>query len=353
MNMKKKLAATVLAASMALGLVACGNAQGEDVATEAPAEESTEAPAEEAPAEEAPAEEEAAEPAGEEKALKVAYIPNSMSNEMNAYGYKIMEEHQDEYNMVVDAFDGQYDSQTETAAITNCIGQGYDALILCPSDINAVIPSVMQAKEAGIIVEMYSADLPEEYREYRDIFVGVDDTEAGKNAAKAFIDQFPDGAKVIEVGGTAGTDAQIRRHDGFNEGLEGSNIEVLDYQATDSWSSDETMAITEDMIVKYGEDIQGIFCHWDGGATGCIKALKNKGIEGTYIVAIDGSSSGFDQVMDGTQNVCISQNVVNISIKALEVIRDAADGKDYDAENYVPLDIVTADNVEELPYPEW
>ncbi len=343
--MKRKLMAVVLTASLAFGLAACGNSAGGEA--QAPAETEQEAPAEEEPAEEeAPAAEEG-------KTLKVAYIPNSMSNEMNAYGYKIMEEHQGDYNMEVTAFDGQYDSQTEVAAITNCIGQGYDALILCPSDINAVIPAVMQAKEAGLIVELYSADLPEEYREYRDIFVGVDDTEAGKNAAKAMIDQFPDGAKVIEVGGTAGTDAQIRRHDGFNAGLEGSNIEVLDYQATDSWSSNETMAITEDMIVKYGSDIQGIFCHWDGGATGCIEALKKAGIDGTYIVAIDGSRSGFDQVKDGTQNVCISQNVVNISLKALEVIRNAADGKEYEAENYVPLDIVTKDNVEELPYPEW
>ncbi len=291
--------------------------------------------------------------AEETETLKVAYIPNSMSNEMNAYGYKIMEQYQDEYNMEVTAFDGQYDPQVETSAITNCIGQGFDAIILCPSDINAAIPAIMQAKEAGVIVVMYSADLPEEYREYRDIFVGVDDTEAGEKAAQCFIEQFPDGAKIIEVGGTAGTDAQIRRHDGFNAGLEGSNIEVLDYQATDSWSSNETMSITEDMIVKYGDEIQGIFCHWDGGATGCIEALNNAGIDGTYIVAIDGSRSGFDQVKAGTQNVCISQNVVNISVKALETIRNAADGEEYEAENYIPLDIVTAENVDDLPYPEW
>lgn len=287
------------------------------------------------------------------KTLKVAYIPNSMSNEMNAYGYKIMEQIQGDYNMEVTAFDGQYDAQVETSTITSCIGQEFDAIILCPSDINAVLPAVMQAKEAGVIVAMYSADLPVDAREYRDIFVGVDDTEAGKCAAEAFIEQFPDGAKIIEVGGTAGTDAQIRRHDGFTEGLKDSNIEVLDYKATNAWSSEETMSITEDMIVKYGDEIQGVFCHWDGGATGCIEALKNAGIEGTFVVGIDGSRAGFDQVKAGTENVCISQNVVNISTKTLEVIRKAADGEEYEAENYIPLDLVTAENVEELPYPEW
>ena len=90
--MKKKLMATVLAASLAFGLAACGSAAGGDTASEAPSEES----AEEAPAEEAPAAEDTAETAAEAgKTLKVAYIPNSMSNEMNAYGYKIMEEHQE------------------------------------------------------------------------------------------------------------------------------------------------------------------------------------------------------------------------------------------------------------------
>ena len=88
--MKRKLMAVVLTASLAFGLVACGNGAGGE--TQAPAE--TE---QEAPAEEEPAEEEA--PAAEGKTLKVAYIPNSMSNEMNAYGYKIMEEHQGDYNM--------------------------------------------------------------------------------------------------------------------------------------------------------------------------------------------------------------------------------------------------------------
>lgn len=287
------------------------------------------------------------------RTLKVAYVTNSMSNEMNAYGYKIMEEHAAEYNMEVTAFDGQYDPQVETAAITSCIGQGFDAVILCPTDISAVVPAVMQAKEAGVLVAMYSADLAEEYRDLRDIFVGVDDTEAGQKAAQAFIEQFPDGAKVIEIGGAAGSDAQNRRHDGFTAGLEGSNIEVIGYQACDTWSADQAMSITEDMIVKFGDEIQGVFCHWDNGATGCIEALKNAGIEGTYVVAIDGCRGGFDQVKAGTQNVCISQNVVNISVKTLEAIRAAADGAEYEHENIIPLDIVTAENVDSLPYPEW
>ena len=43
----------------------------------------------------------------------------------------------------------------------------------------------------------------------------------------------------------------------------------------------------------------------------------------------------------------------NISVKTLEVIRKAADGEAYEAMNFVPLDTVTAENVDTFPYPEW
>ncbi|MEA4896790.1 sugar ABC transporter substrate-binding protein [Bacillota bacterium Meth-B3] len=291
--------------------------------------------------------------AQEGKALKVAYIPNSMSNESLAYGFKMLQQYAADYNIEVTAFDGQFNAQVEVATITNCIGQGYDALILCPSDINAVIPAVMEAKEAGLIVALYAADLAEEYQSLRDIFCGVNDNSAGEEAGKAFVARFPDGANVVEIGGQAGTDAQNRRHDGFGAATAGSKINVLSYQACDAWATASAMAIMEDMIVKFGDQIQGVFCHWDNGATGVIEALKNAKMEGVYVVAVDGCRAGFDQVKAGTQSVCISQSFKNMSIRTLECIRSAADGQSFEAVNFIPLDVVTAENIDTFDYPEW
>lgn len=49
------------------------------------------------------------------------------------------------------------------------------------------------------------------------------------------------------------------------------------------------MAIMEDFIVKYGDKIDAVFCHWDNGATGVINALENANMDGVYIVAVDGA----------------------------------------------------------------
>ena len=151
--------------------------------------------------------------------------------------------------------------------------------------------------------------MPEEAWDCRDFFVGVNDNEAGESAAQAFLDAFPNGAKIVEIGGQAGHDTQIKLMMDLMKKIQGTNIEVIAYQATSAWSTAEAMAIMEDFIVKYGDEIRWCFRHWDNGATGVIEAIKaanlNKDI---YIVAVDGCRAGFDQVKDGTQAVTVMQD---------------------------------------------
>ncbi len=284
---------------------------------------------------------------------KAAFITQALSNESQAYAWKQFQQYCGEYGFTMDVFEGQNDVQNEAKAVSTCIAQGYDAIFINPSDINAIVPSLMEAKEAGIIVGMFSSDLPAESQQYRDFFCGVDDTMAGQTAGQAFVDHFPDGATVVEVGGQAGHDAQIKRHDGFVEAIDGSNITLLDSQNCSGWVTADAMAIMEDFIVKYGDQIQGVFCHWDNGATGVIEALKNAGMTDVYVVAVDGCRAGYDQVKAGTQSVCIGQSFTNMAIQSLKCAQAMLTGQAYEAVNFIPLDVVTLDNVDTLPYPEW
>jgi ribose transport system substrate-binding protein len=172
----------------------------------------------------------------------------------------------------VTSFEGQNDVQKEAAAVLQCIADGYEVIFINPSDIQGIVPSLMEAKEAGLIIGMFSSQPPEDATWY-DFFCGCDDTLAGQRGAQAFLAAFPDGAKVVEVGGQAGHDAQIKRRDGFREGIEGSGIVVLDSQNCNGWVTADAMAIAEDFITKYGDEIDGVFCHWDNGATGVIEEL--------------------------------------------------------------------------------
>ena len=68
---------------------------------------------------------------------------------------------------------------------------------------------------------------------------------------------------------------------------------------------------------------------------------------------MDGCSAGYDHVKAGTQAVCIGQSFSNMVVKSLENAVAAVNGEVYEEINWIPLDTVTAENVDSLPYPEW
>ncbi len=285
--------------------------------------------------------------------VKVAFIAQNMATEAMAFAAKEFEKYGADYGFEVIILDAKGDAQVNVQAVDNAVAQGVKAIFVTPNDINAIIPSLQAAKEAGVIVGMFSSDLPEGNQDARDFFVGVNDNQAGEAAAQAFINHFPDGANIVEIGGQAGHDAQNKRHDGFNSVLEGTNIAVIDYKAPQQWATDQAMAIAEDMITKHGSEIDGIFCHWDNGATGVIQALKAANMENVYLVAVDGCRAGFEQVKSGDQSVTIMQNFTNMTKKSLELAKNVIDGKEVEKINFIPLDIVDLGNIDTFTAPEW
>ena len=272
--------------------------------------------------------------------LKAAFIISNMANESQAFSAKQFLKYGSEYGFDMYTFDAKGDTQAESQIVTNCIAQKFKVIFLNPNDINAIVPSLMKAKQAGIIVGMFSSDLAPASQKYRDFYAGVNDTMAGQQAAAAFIKQFPNGAKIVEIGGQAGHDAQIKRHDGFNSAIKGSKIQVIDYKACTQWSTSEALTIMENMIVKYGKDIQGVFCHWDNGATGVIQAAKAAGMTGLFIVGVDGNRAGYVQVLNGEQSVSIAQDFTVMANKDLELAKAVLAGKKVEPVNFVPLTVV-------------
>jgi len=284
---------------------------------------------------------------------KAVFVISNMANESQAFSAKQFLKYGADYGFDVQTFDAKGDTQAESQIVTNAIAQKFKAIFVNPNDINAIIPSLMKAKAAGMVVGMFSSDLPPAAQKYRDFFAGVNDTMAGQQAAAAFIKHFPNGAKIVEIGGQAGHDAQIKRHDGFNGAIKGSKIEVIDYKACTQWSTSEALTIMENMIVKYGKEIQGVFVHWDNGATGVIQAAKAANISGLFIVGVDGNRAGYVQVKDGGQAVSIAQDFVLMTKTDLKLAQDVLGGKKVQPINWVPLAVIDKDSVKTFDPPEW
>ncbi|HIS02246.1 MAG TPA: sugar ABC transporter substrate-binding protein [Candidatus Excrementavichristensenella intestinipullorum] len=290
----------------------------------------------------------------QEEEVKVAFITQALSNASQAYAWTQFQKYADDYGFTVTVFDEKYDAQNGVAAIGTCIAQGYTAICINPTDPSAIIPSLMEAQQAGVIVGLYSSELPDGYTDYRDFMCGTDDVQCGQVAAQTLMEAFPEGCNVVEVGGQSGHSAQIKRHDGFVATIEGSNINMLDSRDCEAWASEDAMAIMEDFIVSYGDQIDAVYCHWDVGATGVIEALKNAGMEGVYVIGVDGCSVGYDQVKEGTQALCIGQSFSQMTQDAFDCITKLMNGEELENDVvWTALDVVTAETVDDYPYPEW
>lgn len=333
-SVSRKIIAMLLAVLMVVGFAACGGTTEKEQGVAPAANEETKP----------------AESAGKDK---IAFIVADMANESQAFASKMFKKHGEEYNFDVILLDSKGDAQTETTNVNNAVAQGVKALFVNPNDIKAIVPALEAAKKAGVIVGLFSSDLAQESQAARDFFVGVDDVAAGQAAAKAFTDAFPDGVRVVEIGGQSGHDAQIKRHDGFNNAIKGTKIEVIDYKACQQWSSEQAMAIMEDMLTKNGDKIQGVFCHWDNGVSGILSALKTANKTDLFIVGVDGNRAGYDQVKQGLQSVSIAQNFETMSVKSLELARKVIDGEKVEQVNFIPFDLYTKDSVEKFSAPEW
>ena len=285
--------------------------------------------------------------------IKVAFITQSLENASQAYAWTQFQKYAPEYGFTVQVFQEDYDPQKGVAAIGTCIADGYKAICINPTDPSAIIPALMDAQAAGVIVGMYSSELPADFKEYRDFMCGTDDYMAGQVAAQTLMTAFPDGCNVVEIGGQSGHDAQIKRHDGFVDTIEGTNINLLDSQDCAAWASDDAQAIAEDFIVKYGDEIDAIYCHWDIGATGIIQALKTAGIQGVYVIGVDGCKVGYDQVREGTQALSIGQSFSQMTQDAFGNITKILNGEEAEDVIWTALDVVTAETIDNFPYPEW
>jgi ABC-type sugar transport system substrate-binding protein len=327
--MSKKLLFNLLAVLMLASLVlaACG----------APAPAATQAPA-----------------AGSAKPV-LAFIPGQLANPSQAFAWKMFQKNADKYGFDVIVLDGKGDVQEETKAINSAVAQKVAVIISNPNDGKAVAPALKAARDAGIVVGINMVKAAEGTEGSYDFWVSVDDQLGGKTAADAIMKQFPNGATGIEIGGQAGHVAAINRHDGFAAAIEGTNITVLDYQNPQQWDTAQAQAIAEDMITKYGDKIQFVFCHWDNGATGVINALKaHGGMENVLIIGVDGNKTGFDQVTSWPNYISIAQNVETIDNTAMQeaqlFLKKDPSAK---AENTVPFDVITKETIGNFTAPEW
>src|SRR6476659_8880469 len=110
------------------------------------------------------------------------------------------------------------DVAAQISAINNFIDSGFDAIVVNAQNPKAFAPVIKRAKDAGVVLVAFDNILDTQDA----INVNVDQKGLGVLWANWLVKHIPDGGKVLEVRGVAGTSVDTDRHNGIHETLDAS-----------------------------------------------------------------------------------------------------------------------------------
>jgi ribose transport system substrate-binding protein len=162
------------------------------------------------------------------------------------------------------------DVAAQISAINNFIDSGYDAIVVNAQNPQAFAPVIRRAKNAGVILVAFDNILDTQDA----INVNVDQKGLGMLWANWLINHIPNGGKVLEVRGVAGTSVDTDRHNGIHETLDASGKPWDVVEVVGKWDDGVAQKATADAIAVHGH-FDGITAQ--GGDTGVVQAMIDAG----------------------------------------------------------------------------
>jgi len=236
------------------------------------------------------------------------------------------------YELIV--LDSQNDPAKELANVEDLTVRGVKAILINPTDSDAVSNAIRLINGAGIPVLTLDRGAS---RGKVASHIASDNVAGGKMAGDFMAEKLGKGAKVIQLEGLAGTSAARDRGAGFAEAVKANGFVVLASQPAD-FDRTKGLNVMENLLANYG-DVQGVFAQNDEMALGAMRALQAAGKK-VVIVGFDGTDDGVAAVKRGDMTGTIAQQPALIGSLGVETADKVLKGQKVDKYIPVPLMVV-------------
>lgn len=248
------------------------------------------------------------------------------------------------------------DVARQLAQMEDLIQQQVDAIIIWPTNGEAVIPAVRRAHNAGIPVVVTNSNIAEQGFDFIRSFSGPDNVTQGSRSAEIMCERFTalgiqDEARVVQISGQPGYTTAIERQQGFDDRLPEvcPNVTLVETQPGD-WNREKSQQVMEAFLIKY-DDIDGVYSGDDNMGIGALNAARAAGRDGITFVGATNFAVGYDAMAEGDYWGSIYQSPVDDAEAALQTAIDILNGEDVPFLNYFDTPKITQDNMGEYTKP--
>lgn len=237
------------------------------------------------------------------------------------------------YELIV--LDSQNDPSKELSNVEDLSVRGVKALLINPTDSDAVSNAIRIANRANIPVLTLDRGASR-----GDVVshIASDNVAGGEMAGKYIIEKVGEKAKVIQLEGIAGTSAARERGEGFMNAVKGSELELLASQPAD-FDRTKGLNVMENLLAA-NPNVQAVFAQNDEMALGALRAVQASGKE-VLIVGFDGTDDGIAAVKRGMLGATIAQQPALIGELGVETADKILKGESVEKNIPVPLKVIS------------
>ena len=173
-------------------------------------------------------------------------------------------------------------------------GRKLSALVILPHTSEELTLPVKAVKDKGTFVTVVDRGLSDPT--IQDLYVAGDNIAVGRNTAKFLVDKLGGKGNLVVLRGipTVIDDERIK---GFQDGIKGTNLKVLDIQYAD-WNSDKAFKLMQDYLAKYPQ-IDAVWANDDDMLLGVLEAIKqSKRKDIKYALGGNGMKDVIKKVID-------------------------------------------------------
>ncbi|MFA0048479.1 ribose ABC transporter substrate-binding protein RbsB [Vibrio sp. 10N.261.51.F11] len=236
------------------------------------------------------------------------------------------------YKLIV--LDSQNDPSKELSNIEDLTIRGVKAILINPTDSDAVSNAIRMANRSNIPVLTLDRGASR-----GDVVshIASDNVIGGEMAGHFIMEKVGEKAKVIQLEGIAGTSAARERGEGFMNAVNGSDLELLASQPAD-FDRTKGLNVMENLLAA-NPDVQAVFAQNDEMALGALRAVQASGKE-VMIVGFDGTDDGIAAVNRGLLGATVAQQPDLIGSLGIEMADKVLKGETVDEYVPVPLKII-------------
>jgi len=239
------------------------------------------------------------------------------------------------------------DREQQVQVVEGFTSQAVDGIVLAPLDDRALVRPVDEARRAGIPTVIIDSGLASE-----DIvsFVATDNFKGGELAADRLGALMGGKGKAILLRYQEGSASTREREEGFLSRLESAypEIQLLSSDQYAGASRDTAKRASENILNRYGRDVQGIFTPNESATMGMLLALQDLGKAGKVsFVGFDASEVFVASLRKGELHGIVLQNPMRMGYLGVKTMVDHLSGRTVPERVDTGVVIVTPENLDE------